>query len=458
MALNLSGLASGIDTQSIIDQLMAIERQPRARLQWNQSAVTARQNALKDIDTRLTSLKAAATALRDSSLWTDTQTVDSSDPTKVTGRRLSGAAPGPHTVAVNTLATSEQRFFKYTANAAQTTITVGSKVFTVAANATINDVVSLINGAPDALTYASVDPVSGELRLAAKSTGVTGGFTASGSTLQEKNNEHVTPTDASYTVDGSSYTSSTNVTTAGLPGVELTLRSATTAVTLTVGPAVPDKTALRDKLKAFVDQYNSTVDFINSKLAEKKVASPSTEADAIKGVLYADSTLSSLLRQLRQGVSNVVSNGNPTSLDQLSEVGVTTGAITGAGTVSADAIAGKIVFDTTKFDAAFAADPTSVRRLMGGITGTDGFAQRMEGLIDPMTKSGGLIDLRVSSADSELSDIRNSLTAMDERLANKQALLKKQFTAMESALSAAQAQGSWLTGQIAQLSGTSGAK
>jgi flagellar hook-associated protein 2 len=82
----------------------------------------------------------------------------------------------------------------------------------------------------------------------------------------------------------------------------------------------------------------------------------------------------------------------------------------------------------------------------------------MEGLIDPMTKSGGLIDLRVSSADSELSDIRNSLTAMDERLANKQALLKKQFTAMESALSAAQAQGSWLTGQIAQLSGTSGAK
>src|SRR3954468_20969670 len=113
-SLNLSGLASGVDTNSIVDQLMAIERQPRTRLQWRQSAIEARQNALKDVDTRLTNLLNAAKALRDVVTWTDSQTVSSSDPTKVTARRLSSAPAGPATVDVTQLATTEQRTYAYT--------------------------------------------------------------------------------------------------------------------------------------------------------------------------------------------------------------------------------------------------------------------------------------------------------------------------------------------------------
>ena len=47
--LSLSGLASGVDTSSIVDQLMAIERQSITRLQYRQSAVTGEQSALKEI-------------------------------------------------------------------------------------------------------------------------------------------------------------------------------------------------------------------------------------------------------------------------------------------------------------------------------------------------------------------------------------------------------------------------
>jgi len=39
----LSGLASGVDTSGIVDQLMAIERQATTRLALRQSAVTARR-------------------------------------------------------------------------------------------------------------------------------------------------------------------------------------------------------------------------------------------------------------------------------------------------------------------------------------------------------------------------------------------------------------------------------
>ena len=453
MALNLSGLASGIDTSTIVEQLMALERQPRVRLEWSQKIAETRQTALRDIDSRLTNLFNAAKALRDTSLWAETQTVDTSDATRVTGRRVGGgiAPPGEHIVVVSNVAVAEQRVYAYTPSGSATTITAAGKTFDIAANTDVNGVAAVVNAAGDSPVYAWVD-ADGELRFVAKQTGTAGAFTASGSTLVEDTTERVNDQDAAYTVDGDAYTSSSNVTTVGIAGVELTLkRSGTQNVVVTVGPPVNDKTALKDKLKAFVDQYNSTYDFVNAKLKEKKVANPTTEADATKGVLYADSSLNGLLRQLRQGVADIVSNGNPTTLDQLSEIGITTGAVTGSGAVSGDAIAGKLAFDETKFTAAWESGSTAVRQLLGGVSGISGFAQRLEGLLDPMVKVGGLLDGRIDSAGRDITRVRDSLTRMDDRLALKESRLKAQFAAMEKVLAASQAQGAWLSGQITQL-------
>ena len=451
-SLNLSGLASGIDTNSIVDQLMAIERQPRTRLDWRQAAVQARQSALKDVDSRLTNLLTAAKALRDTATWADVQTLSSSDETRITGRRVAGAAPGPHDVVVSNLATSEQRVFAYTPNGSDTTITVGSKTFNIAANTDAAGAAAVINSVADSPVYASLD-TDGNLRLASKQTGVANGFTASGATITEQAAEHVGPQDASYTVDGMSYTSASNVTTTGLNGIELTLKRAdpATTITITVGTPGADRAAVKDKLKAFVDQYNSTVDFIKSKVNEPKVANPQNADDAVKGVLYADTQLNSLLSQLRQGVTDIVSNGNPATMDEMAELGVSTGASIGGGTLSPDAIAGKLTFDETKFNAAFDAGSLDLRRLVGGITGTDGFAQRIENLINPMTQTGGLLDDRQNSATDELNDIKDSMLAMDERLSLKEDRLKAQFAAMEAALSQSQSQSQWLSGQISQL-------
>jgi len=51
--VSLGGLSSGLDTQSIIDQLMAIDRAPETRMKLQQSALQARQQTLTDIGTRL---------------------------------------------------------------------------------------------------------------------------------------------------------------------------------------------------------------------------------------------------------------------------------------------------------------------------------------------------------------------------------------------------------------------
>jgi flagellar hook-associated protein 2 len=78
-SLALSGLASGVDTSGIVQQLMAIESQGRDRIVTKQGQVTAQQSALKDIASKLSALKTAAASLTDSATWTSSQTVDSSD-------------------------------------------------------------------------------------------------------------------------------------------------------------------------------------------------------------------------------------------------------------------------------------------------------------------------------------------------------------------------------------------
>src|SRR3954471_5301675 len=97
--ISFGGLASGLDTNSIIDQLIAIERQPQDKLKLRQSQVDARKSALSDVSSRLKNLRLAAQDLKSPTLWLDTQTVDVNDTTKLAATRLSGSGTGAYQVA-----------------------------------------------------------------------------------------------------------------------------------------------------------------------------------------------------------------------------------------------------------------------------------------------------------------------------------------------------------------------
>ena len=122
--VSLGGLSSGLDTQSIIDQLMAIDRAPETRMKLQQSALQARQQTLTDIGTRLRNLSDTVKDLGSTVTWANTQSLEVSDSTKLTATRLSGAAPGGHEITSPSLARSEQRSYAYTAS--DSTLTIGS--------------------------------------------------------------------------------------------------------------------------------------------------------------------------------------------------------------------------------------------------------------------------------------------------------------------------------------------
>jgi flagellar hook-associated protein 2 len=450
--IQLSGLASGLDTASIIDQLMAVERQPRTRIEMRQASEQARRDGLNQVQTQLQTLSDAASSLRSMATWADTQTATSTDTTKLDVTRTGGAGPGGYDVSISRLASSTQRTYTYAPPASGTDLTFtvkdasGSDVPTtisLAAGASLDDAVSTINTTAGAPVYAV--NVAGKLVLASRSTGENARFTmadSAGGTLTQQSER--LGQNAMLSVDGTDFTSQTNTVTDAIPGLSLTLKGTTVGtVGVDVSAPGPDQSALADKVKAFTDAYNTVVDSIRAKVSEKPVVNAGSASDAKTGALYNDAGLNSVLNQLRRAISDPVA-GNATSFDEMAELGVSTGAA--SSTINSDSVAGKLTFDTTKLAAALANDPLAVRKMLGGISGTDGFAQRIAGILDPVSGTNGTISQRISSEDSTLSGIANDLINFDARMTQRQDALQKQYTALETALQQAQSRASGIAG------------
>lgn len=454
--LNIGGLASGLDTNSIIDQLMAVERLPRTRLDQQASLITARQQALADFQTRLRSVEAAAQDLRSVSLWSQQQSVATSDPTRLAASIVagSGAGIGGYQVEVSQLANASQRTYAFRSPAAAGTLTIDGHDTAVAANASITDVVTAINSDTRATVYAAATD-SGTLVLSSRATGDTGtGFIAvtdgTGS-LTEDTSKAKQGRDALFTVDGVAGRASSNDVTNAIAGVRLTLGGVTTTsgpLTVTVGAPAADTDAVRQKLQAFVDVYNSTVDAIRARLDERSVANPQTAEDQQAGMLNGDTTLTAILSQMRQAIYTPI-RGLPAGMSSLADLGISTGSA--SSTISRDALAGKLQIDDAKLDDALANNPSGVRDLLAGPGNVGGWARAFETIVHNADTTDGTLDVQITGADSELKRLQQTMADMDDRLALKETALRAQFTAMETALSQSQTQSSWLSGQLSSL-------
>jgi flagellar hook-associated protein 2 len=444
--LALSGLASGVDTSGIVDQLMAIDRQAVTRLGLRKTAVQARSDNLGTVSTKLAALKAAAADLQAASLWADTQTVEASDPARLGVARTGGTGPGGYAVDVQRMASAARRTFAYTPQASDQTFTVAGKSFTVPAGATIQQVADQLNTTQGSPVYAAVvaDPVAGEqLVISSRATGQGSVFTLSAAGFTEDAaRARVTGLDALVSVDGAAAAEHpTNTLSGAIPGLTLTLKGVTASpVGVTVGAPGADQAAVKAKVKAFVTAYNDVVTTVRGFTDERPVAGAATATDAKKGQLFGDTGLLGTLTRLRQTVSGAVAG-----------LGISTGAGSG-GASTPDAKLGKLTLDETKLTAALA-DPDRLRGLL------DGFATDVTAVVKQQIGSGagtstGVIAERVDASSRELRSLTAQADATSRRLDDKEKRLRAQFAAMETALQNAQTQQAWLAGQLASLAGS----
>src|SRR3954454_23093051 len=156
--ISFGGLASGLDTNTIVDQLMAIERQPQNRLKLKQGQIDARKSALGDVMSRLKNLRLAAQDLKSTTLWLDTQSVDVNDTTKIAATRTGGAGTGGYQVTVTQLASASQHWYSYPATAPATdqTLTIAGHDITIFAGSDITAAANTINSDSNSPVYASV--------------------------------------------------------------------------------------------------------------------------------------------------------------------------------------------------------------------------------------------------------------------------------------------------------------
>jgi flagellar hook-associated protein 2 len=463
----LTGIASGVDTSAIVDQLMAIDRQQTARLGFRQDSVKARQAGITEVASQLSALKLAAQNLASASTWVATQTVDSSDPAKVTATRIGGAGIGGHTIAVDRLASSAQRGFGWTPSptagsfdiyyGTDPAATGASKItVNVGANATAADVAAAINGNGSAPAYATVltDPASGAQRLvlSARKPGEASSFSVnqagmSGQMTEDPAYERSGPNlDSAYRVDGSSTVlhSPSNVVENAIPGVRLAFKGVTTTdpVTVNVSPPQVSPDAVNTKVAAFVDAYNTLVNSIRAKVSEKPIPNAATAEDAGKGQLFGDTGLTSMLTSLRSRMST--RDSTLTGMDELSDIGV--GEPKSDGTVNEDAKAGLLALDPAKLLEAMGTDSSKVRDLFSS------FSTGLTNYVRTQTGGGhGMLDGRQTASNTEIAQLQDQILRQNDRMDMTQKRLKAQFAAMETALLHSQTQSSWLTGQINSL-------
>jgi flagellar hook-associated protein 2 len=92
----------------------------------------------------------------------------------------------------------------------------------------------------------------------------------------------------------------------------------------------------------------------------------------------------------------------------------------------------------------------------GRIDFSQGYADRLNKLMDTFVGSNGLISTYTDSINSSIKSIDDQRTALNDRLATIEQNYRAQFTALDVAVASLQSTQSFLTQQLAQIAANSG--
>ncbi len=106
--MGVSGLASGFDWRSLVDQLADVERSPQKQMLVEQQTIQQRRSAYDSISTQLSVLRNRMTTLADSSLY-DARLARVSDTALASASVSAGAAMGTYAFHIQQLATASVR-------------------------------------------------------------------------------------------------------------------------------------------------------------------------------------------------------------------------------------------------------------------------------------------------------------------------------------------------------------
>jgi len=426
--INFGGLASGLDTNSMITQLVALERIPIQQLEAKKAGYEAKDSAWTAIATRFSALQTAVDALKEQGSFSGfASSTSSSDAVTITS--VSEANPTTASFTISQLAAAHQVVNDATyasgsdlIGAGDFTVTVDGQnfVYTTDGTSTLDDLSAMINAGASGVSAGvlKVDDTTYRLTLSAANTGASGDFTASGTQtgmgtatiLQQAADASITLGQGAgaITVNRESNTISDLV-----DGVTLTLNDVTTApVTITV---------TRD-IEAAVAAVQTLVDELNA-VSKKFSSLTAYNADAeTAAALQGDATARSLASDLRTTVSSI-------------QAGLTGAFTFGASLGITLTREGEFALDTTMLRDALEQDFEGVAEFFEGDGTSDGLAGALNTYLDAATGQDGSIERARDRWQAEISNVEDAIERMEDRVDRREAALIAQFARLETALS-----------------------
>ncbi|MCP4503811.1 MAG: flagellar filament capping protein FliD [Deltaproteobacteria bacterium] len=431
------GLASGLDTNLIVDQLTDLQRQPIRSLERKQEAFRIQLSGIASLKSGLESLKKAASSMSDEGVLGVTASSNSG----FTATASPYSFAGSYSVRVDALAqTAKERTTAFASAAGEVTEgTLSLNIhgtdydFSMAAGGTLADVVFAINqsSAPVSATilndgtnsYLSItntetgheigQPASSALTITENYTGGSG-QTLGFASVQAASN-------ALFNVDGVDFERTTNTISDVVPGTDIVLKNVTTVAEDLLQTIDLDKT--EENLKTFVNAYNAMMSLIQGDLDVKD------DADRAKS-LAGDSSVKILQRSLQRMLTTEVTDAG-TSVRTLSDIGITT---------ERD---GSLLFSRDKMEKAITRDAAALGTIFSG---SNGISTQMVSLVDIQTDAeDGILTTRSEGLQESIDRIDLEVDQMEIRVENFRNALIAKFVAMENIVSGTQVSANFLS-------------
>jgi len=134
------GLISGIDTATLIDQLISLQAIPKTNLQLRLANLQTQQSALLDINARLLNLKTTAGGLRTANVFESITTPSTDDSVLTASPIIGGAAqPGSYSFLVKQLVSSSQKLSRGFTDTNSSPVGLTQLSFELGNGAVVND-------------------------------------------------------------------------------------------------------------------------------------------------------------------------------------------------------------------------------------------------------------------------------------------------------------------------------
>jgi len=456
--ITFSGIGSNIDFSVITDSIISSRSAPINQLASKRTDYQNRAAALKQLNTQLITLKSSLTALTDQTLGTGIAATSSASDF-VTATATNVASSGTIGVQVTRLATAlSQSSDSFGATntsilaGGATTATfelrkggavTGTPITIDSTNDSLAGLRDAINAANAGVTATIVD-VTGDgtgnqLVLQSTEAGTKGRVelvetTATG-TDASLNLRSINPPggsvadlDAQVKINGLTVTRSSNTISDAVAGVTFTLKAVGSSTVTVAG----DSGALKSKIAAFVDAYNTIQDFISAQYKSDANGKPT-------GVLAKDSTLRVVQNGLRD-FTNIAASTNGGAFSGLADVGI-----------SRDEN-GKLKIDQVVLNDKLKTSLSDVRALFAGKT--DSSKGLASSLLISSNDLNSNVDAAVSGFDASVKRFSDSIATQQARLAALRTSLTRQFSVADAAIGQLNGQNTALTSVLKALQPT----